>query len=421
MSKTYPIIERLADEVIVTARSTVEAQQAAGEAMGGDCTIVSVERVREGGIGGFFSTELVRVTARPSRFHRADRELDAAMTSAEELVSSLRSSSPQFADRLMDELLHHRPEPQQADDTAEIHLPADALAVIAELNRFEEQAAPLPTAAAPPVAPRGASPAVTPSVSLDRVARDLELERRLAEAIAGLEKPTPAPVELPRGNYGNPERVPAIVAGPTATARQADPRWSHETLRALGIPDRMVDLAVSEQPVDGPQWIMALMGAFRTICAPPPAGPTVLVGPACANLARQLRLVSVGADELSESLSSVAIPNVSAGVARSALNDRFVHLMVGGSWQHLSSIRPDIVSAATDAELLEAVRVCCAWGATLGWTQIGDRYERIDEFTLVSHIRSILYGIDRPASGGTTVAAGSGSPVSPDAMMATFS
>ena len=189
----------------------------------------------------------------------------------------------------------------------------------------------------------------------------------------------------------DPDRRPAIV--PRRASAAIDPRWSHQTLRALGLPDRLVDIAMLQRPVEGPQWIMALMGAFRTLCSPPPAGPTVLVGPSCANLARQLRLVSVGADELSESLSSVAIPNVSTSVARSALNDRFVHVVVGGPWQHLASIRAHVVSAATESDLLEAVRVCCAWDATLGWTLVDDRYERIDEFTLVAHVRSIVYGI----------------------------
>lgn len=368
-SKTYPIIERLADEVIVTARSTVDAQQAASDAMGGDCTIVSVERIHEGGIGGFFATELVRVTARPSRFHRADRELDAAMTSAEELVSSLRRSSPQFADRLMSELLHHQPDPPQVEQR--VVPPAEPPVPVA-----------LPVAL--PVAPAVQPPVVQPPVVT-----------------------APATPPSPR---------PDVVAD-RAPAAHADPRWSHHTLRALGLPDRIVDLALREQPHGAQQWIMALMGALRTICTPPPVGPTVLIGPACANLARQLRLVSVGADELSESISSVAIANVSTGIARASLNDRAVHIVVGGSWQHLGSIRPHVVSAATEADLLETVRVCCAWDATLGWAPIGDRYERIDEFTLVSHVRSILYGIDRPTAGvGATT-----STVAAEPMLATFS
>ncbi len=496
MSKiVYPIIERLADEVIVTARSTVEAQQAAGDAMGGDCTIVTVERVREGGIGGFFATELVRVTARPSRFQRVDRELDAAMTSAEELVSSLRDAAPQFADRLMTELR----QPRQHEiviptDSVEVEQPPTPLATKHPAFAAHEQTT-TPVIASPVIGstvtagatvglgatfatgtiyrangssqsytvdPFAVDPfaedpfrndvsaaaaaydadidwasdlendlettSITDSNSLaDRYSSGLyrsnagqagdhddlyraanaaldegftgdELRTALAEAIG--EDPVPtSPAHASTPHRCTPiaaedlDRFPMIAT--RRNLRPTDPRWSHQALRAIGLPDRIVDIAMLQHPVEGPQWIMALMGAFRTLCAPAPAGPTVLVGPSCANLARQLRLVSVGADELSDSFSSVAIPNVSTNIARSALNDRYVHLMVGGSWQHLASIRPDVVSSATESDLLEAVRLCCAWEATLGWTLVGDKYERIDEFTLVACVRSVLYGNDR--------------------------
>lgn len=436
MSKTvYPIIERLADEVIVTARSTVEAQQAAGDAMGGDCTIVTVERVREGGIGGFFSTELVRVTARPSRFQRAHRELDAAMTSAEELVSSLRVASPQFADRLMSELRqprvsHHEvviaPDavptaairtaaiptatiPTATSPTAAISTAAISTeAIVIAVRPSEQDTGPAPAVVRPTCANDDLYSAA--NASLDAGFTGEELREALAAAVAATAAepilfpggPPSVAAPMPTGHRCTPiasdemDRFPMIASRRNVPA--SDPRWSHQTLRAIGLPDRIVDIAMLQHPAEGPQWIMALMAAFRTLCAPAPTGPTVLIGPSCANLARQLRLVSVGADELSDSFSSVAIPNVSTQIARSALNDRYVHLMVGGAWQHLASIRPDSVSAATDDDLLETVRLCCAWDATLGWTLVGDRYERIDEFTLVAHVRGILYGNDRPAA-----------------------
>ncbi|MCU1393242.1 MAG: hypothetical protein JWM34_1670 [Ilumatobacteraceae bacterium] len=495
MSKvSYPLVERLADEVIVTARNTVEAQQAAGEAMGGDCTIVSVERVHEGGIGGFFATELVRVTARPSRFSRIDRELDAAMTSAEELVSSLRVAAPEFADRLMTELQQPRETvaaapvvaaapaavvaPKSAPPTP-IAPPVAEFAEFAELmagagarsgsiyNRHAESVAapaePIFSTFDTPaftrfdalpmndVATTGMPATATPTTAMpttgmtfdditsghgydqpyDDLGDDLDdepsVEPELLESFV-IEQPDTerqiliedrfafesrlgvmeylAPVEPKRivesfrAAGAAPHRCfPAAVdpdhaptVGPRPAPQAIDPRWSHHSLRAIGLPDRIVDIAMLQRPVESPQWIMALMAAFRTLCNPTPNGPTVLVGPSCANLARQLKLVSVGAEELSETLSSVAIPNVSTLVARNALNDRNVHVMVGGDWEHLASIRPHVVSAATESDLLEAVRVCCAWDATLGWTLVDDRYQRIDEFTLVAHVRTILYG-----------------------------
>ena len=67
MSKrVYPQVESHGDSVTVTAYTTVEAQEAAAKALGTDCTITHVERVQQGGLGGFFATELVRLTARPA-------------------------------------------------------------------------------------------------------------------------------------------------------------------------------------------------------------------------------------------------------------------------------------------------------------------------------------------------------------------
>ncbi|CAN0510292.1 unnamed protein product, partial [Phaeothamnion confervicola] len=77
-----------------------------------------------------------------------------------------------------------------------------------------------------------------------------------------------------------------VVAAPMRSLM--DQRWSHHALRAMGIPDRVVDAALTQQPTTEAEWIVALMGALRGLCTGGPAAPTVMVGPSCANLARQL-------------------------------------------------------------------------------------------------------------------------------------
>ncbi len=328
----YPIIERHADGVTVTARNSVEAQQAANDTLGTDCTIVSVEKVQEGGIGGFFATELVRVTAKPLKLS----EMDAVLTSAEDLVSSLRTRAPEFADRLLD---------QWRSETQSEPAPERTLADV-----LAERAA-APAAAAPPVA-------VMPTY-------------------------VPAPVQPPVALQ------PAVITAAPMRSLM-DQRWSHHALRAMGIPDRVVDAALAQQPTTEAEWIVALMGALRGLCTGGPAMPTVMVGPSCANLARQLKLVSVAPEELVESISSVAVPHVTTRTLATSLNNRLVHLVLGGAWQHLGGVPVHVVSAASATDLLEAMRVCVAWDASLGWYWTGERYERIDEFTIVSHIRTVL-------------------------------
>jgi hypothetical protein len=325
----YPTVERHASGVTVIARSNVEAQDAASDALGTDCTITSVEKIREGGIGGFFATELVKVTAKPSRLKDLDEEFDAVFASAEDLVTSLRSKAPDFADRLLDEW------------------------------RQDSWRAPDPTSA--PLSP--------PSL--------VDVVPRVHQAAS---TPMSAPVSPPAS--APPRRL-------------VDQRWSHRALRAMGVPDRLVDMALGVHPVTEGDWTVALMGALRHYCGRDLGNPMVMVGSSCANLARQLRLVSVAPEELIESVSSVAAPNISARAAAAGLNGRLVHLVVGGSWQHLGGLEAQMVSAGSPADLLDALRVCVAWDAGLGWYWSGDRYDRLDEFAVVSHIRTML-GIAEP-------------------------
>ena len=341
----YPIIERHSEGVTVTARSSVEAQQAANDALGTDCTITSVEKVQEGGIGGFFATELVRMTAKPSKL----QEMDAVLTSAEDLVSSLRARAPHFADRLLEEFCqeHKIVEPEQV------------------WQRSPQYAAAQVSAHVPAPAP---APVGAPQQHVVAAPRPPEVLPNFSPNVTVLQ---PAPVALPMRTT-------------------VDQRWSHHVLRAMGIPDRVVDAALTHRPTGESEWIVALMGALRGLCTGGPVAPTVMVGPSCANLARQLKLISVAPDELVDSVSSVAVPHVTARAAAASLNGRLVHLVVGGGWQHLGGLPVHVVSAASAADLLEAMRVCIAWDASLGWYWAGERYERIDEFTIVSHIRAKL-------------------------------
>jgi hypothetical protein len=376
MSKrVYPLVESHGDTVTVTAYTTVEAQEAAAKALGTDCTITQVERVQQGGLGGFFATELVRLTARPAMTSaKVTDDMDAVLASADELVSSLRTRVPQFADRLFEEW------------ERELDAPADLVPPRA--------AAPEPMRAEPPARR-------TPDLMRDIVEADtswvssmflddedddylLSAVPRLAPAIRPM-----VPME-PTETISEPAPVasPAMRTSP-ATAPIVD-GWSEAALRALGVPDKIIDDAVALSPQTEGQWIVALMSALREYCGPVPMMSSVMVGPAAANLARQLKLVSVMSDELADSVSSVAFPNATVHDLTKGLHGRYVHLVVGGSWQHLVRVPANVVSAAGARDLLVALRTAAAWGAVLGWYWVGPRYERIDEFAVVELIRTAL-------------------------------
>lgn len=355
--RQFPLIERHGDTVVVTARSTTEAQQAASDALGGDCTVTDVEKVHEGGVGGFFATELVRLTAKPSRLRRMDEELNAVFASAEDLVTSLRSRAPHFADRLIEEW-------RQEETTRGGRPPAPAPPIEPIMETAARAATVVQATPLSPVA------TVAPPRAVDTM------------------------VERPDPLVGAPAIVNSTPPPPPAPASVRPGGWSQQTLRSLGVPDALVAAANGSRPQSEGEWIVALMTVLASRCRQQVTAPSVLVGPVCANLARQLKMVSVAPDELLETVSSVAIPNASAKAIAAGLNGRQVHLVVGGPWHHLAGLPAGIVSAASPGDLLEAVRVCMAWDAQLGWYWSGERYERIDEFTVVAHIRTLMQLVD---------------------------
>jgi hypothetical protein len=363
--KTYPMIERQGPAVVVTAHSTVQAQQAAAEALGVDCTITHVERVQEGGVGGFFATELVRVTAQPVAAsstvgrRQEHEEMDAVLASADDLVSSLRARVPHFADRLLSEWTQEAAEPVVSASLASLVTP-----VSTPVTHFEPQPLHRSSYAASP-----SVPSYIPSTHHTPVHHTPVHHAVLAPV-------PPAPVHTPAA----PVAVQTVAAG----------GWSAEALRSLGLPDRIVDAALAMNPTTEGQWIVALMSILRDYCGKQSVISTVMVGPTSADLARQIKLVTVVPEELVESVSSVALIDASAAVLGAGLNGRQVHLVVGGEWQHLVSVPAHIVSASSARDLMVAVRVAAAWNATLGWHRVGGRYERIDEFCIIEMLRTVL-------------------------------
>ena len=583
MAKTYPVIERSGERITVLARSAEEAHAAATDELGVTCSIVSVEKVRSGGVGGFFATELVRLVASSARGPVADEPTarTATFASAEELLQALPQTA-EFAARLKDEIAlltakglaaadtqiptaaeraeraptHTRraaaaPPPQPApaaataraepaptntgatgrrEDVGDLPLPdlsdlrwaADddaaepdriwrrpargrrAAIETSSIDVVEEYPAdPIPGTAADdallwavgeletePPAPRlpydvvpvpvpaadvpaddgraddggaddgraddgGADDQGTDALLAQMLATELELDDRPVTARANhirtgravwlAEDPgteaadtRPGPHERPADPAESADREPnlepvlepapepepviaesmtesvsgplpgspgvheapiapiapvaPVAALPVPFAPPALPSgsWSAPTLRAFGVPDTLVERILQQRPTDDTEWTVAFMLAARHLCQPVPEGPTVLTGPSGANLARQLGLVSLTGDELGESTCSVASPNAGPLALKHGLGGRHVHLVVGGGWHHLVTVRPDVVSAASDFDLLEALRVAEAWGAVLGWALIEDRYVRIDPYLLAGRVRELL-------------------------------
>jgi hypothetical protein len=119
-----------------------------------------------------------------------------------------------------------------------------------------------------------------------------------------------------------------------------------------------------------------------------------MCGPACRGLATELRVPLIDLAAAPEREGRMALPAATAtDLAR--VGDRPVHLVVGGAWRHLATVRPAIVSAATDDDLVDAVRVAVAWEVPLGWLGQRDGAVRIDPFVIAAHVRALL-AVDPP-------------------------
>ncbi len=194
-----------------------------------------------------------------------------------------------------------------------------------------------------------------------------------------LPAPLPAPVVSNLPARYESDRLPAVW------------NWSGPTLRAFGVPDTIVGKIDRRIPVDDLDWVVAFMLAVRDVCIGElPEEPVVLAGPSCAPLAQSFELPIVGEAELSSIGGSVAAPEAGPLGLRRGVNGRPVHLVVGGAWHHLATVRPQVVSAACPGDLLEALRVAEAWGATLGWVATDDGYQRIDPYLLAGQVRDLL-------------------------------
>jgi hypothetical protein len=359
MAKNFPTVERSGNTVTVVAPTAAEAMAIAGDAAGPGFRTTSIDKVRRGGMGGFFATEVVRLVAEAQPTPGAPRPLELA--SADDLLASLCGTEGPFAGRLAEGLQRSLAEP--------IVAPAQPLPITTQVP------------VTPPAQPTSAAPAVAAAsiTTWNEAAPVNGTPHPSANGTHAVTLEQPAP--------------PARSIRPAPAAAVAQPGlWSAEALRSIGLPETLVAETARQQPDSDVTWNVGLMLALQHVCSTDIPPGAVMIGPACADLARRLRVISLDAGELGNTVTSVAIADATPKRLAHGLNGRSVHLVVGGSWRHLATVRPDVVSAATPSDLIDAVRVAGSWGARLGWVQRGDRHVRIDPFLVAGYIRDLLAG-----------------------------
>jgi hypothetical protein len=364
MAKHAPVVEHTGNTVTVIAPTAEEAMALVSDAGPGFRT-TSIGKVRRGGLAGFFATEMVRVVAegaedRTGRSPAAGKGRPIApvgapslqLATADDLIASLCASDGPFAGRLAAGLQRSLHEPPAA-------APADPVTL-----------SPTSTSASTPANIGAPTPA---NIGADDF-------RRSAPAPCGL-------------SDEGPQRQQSTAGA-----------WSSAALEAVGLPASLVARVAGVRPHDEVTWNAALMLAVRDWCSADLPPGAVMAGPACGDLAAALHVPVVEADAVADREGPAAVPNASAADLAAAVGDRPVHLVVGGGWRHLSTVRPATVSAATSDDLVDTVRVAVAWDVPLGWVVHDAAIARIDPFVVAAHVRALLAadGPARPATAPVT-------------------
>ena len=314
--------------LLFEAPTAEEALEAVTAEVGPGAQILSAERSRTGGIGGFFAREIVQLRVRRPEL--------AATPATPAPPASASSAQPQGLDALMAGLL--------ADEEDDERSFAEVLR--ARLG-VEEQVPAAATLLAQPAVGSGPAP--------------------------GPAQPAPEPPA---------QRAPAQPAPARPTPAQPDPygpepsgtgvEWSLTNLKRLGLPSGILETLHGLDPRDDAAWVAALAHAISPLTRPLPGGAAAYVGPRAAKLGRTMDVpvVAVGAEADPERHFAVEMQGGEA--ARSWLAwtraRRWLHVVIGGEgWRPLLFDEPLAVSWVGEENLCEAIRLSSELGLVLGF------------------------------------------------------
>lgn len=365
MSRSTPESTLADGDLVIEAPTAEAALELVAERLGTRARISGVERVRRGGIGGFFARELVQVTATAAGGtdgDGADRDLVAGPPRAP------HGPPDDATDAVVDGLLAQVDavgEPTSFGQLLSRHLaepdPDADPTVDPDIDALPARSAPdRPPSATPPPEP-GPAP-VTPPPEPGPA------------PLAPPPEPGPAPV-APPAPPAAPSPVPAAPRPPRSVLPQrADPgmpEWSLANLRRIGLTGVVHRGDVEGlEPRDDSGWTHALATRLAPLCGPLPRGPVAIVGPSANRLASVTGLprCEAGADRTPESF--VAVLGDSDDERRwlaSVRRGRTLHLVVGDRrWRRLLFDEPTVLSW-TAGELCEAISLAAALDLTLGY------------------------------------------------------
>lgn len=336
MGTATPAAVAAGDVLIVEAASAELALQEVAAKLGDQVEILGAEKLRRGGVGGFFAQEVCRLTVR--------------------VPGAEVSPQATAADRAAVIAEHAAPGPLGVDEALRLMTEATSLEEhdFASLlrTRMTEDA----------IAPQAAAASRAAHIAQKALLEQMQEAPAVAEDFATAPLP-PSVRPAPRiGWTRDPEAMEG--SGPV--------RWSAGTLDRLGLPAVLIAAVEAQEPVDDTGWLVALAAAVAPYCRPLPTGSAVVVGPKAGALGTALELPVVRRPETPPADGTVCVQLKDTLPARDWLasirGTRWTHVVVGGSgWHGLLFDEPLAVSWVGADALPAALHQCAAFGLVLGY------------------------------------------------------
>lgn len=311
--------------------------------LGPSAQIIDARKVQRGGIKGFFTKEMVQLTARRPGPFRSPSDEEAAERRARlpvdrGLVALLASSEaqpdePDFVTVPKRELGNNTTEPQHQ-------------AVTGDTDTANESA-PL---AGPPVAPEDELPAsrqVGP----------------MTVAPSPFTPPQPDPADAGwRLQHPDPHDAPGT--GPVG--------WSTTALARLGLPEVVMAAVGGIDPADDLGWINGIAAAAEPFCGPLSRTSALIAGPNADRIGETIGIPAIFPPTMPPHAGSVTavVTSDPKGTAwlDDVIGDRDLHLVIGEEdWRGALIKDPTTVSWVGDTGVVDALYLCATLGATLGY------------------------------------------------------
>lgn len=379
------------DVLLFEAPTAEEALEAVHTQVGPGAEIISAERARTGGIGGFFAREVVQLRVRKPGTKTAAGSVAGSAAGAQPSVqpmaqptgqpSAQSSAQSQGLDALMANLLAAEEDDERSfAEVLRARLGGDLTTSNGQTPAMGQAASAMGQAA--PVAQ--ATPTNGDATAMGRAAAahipgapsaaapGSPAPHAAAPAPAAPESPSwPMASADPIASHATPGPAPsADLGGPEPSASHAE--WSLTNLMRLGLPAGILETLRGLDPRDEAAWVAGLAHAITPLTRPLPGGAAAYVGPRAAKLARTMDIpvIAVGTEADPERPFAVAMQGGEAARSWLAWNRarRWLHVVIGGEgWRPLLFDEPLAVSWVGDENLCEAIRLSSELGLVLGF------------------------------------------------------